>query len=184
MLVLAHGVIDSPVGPLAIEATDMGLRSIAFHGARRDGAYGGDAPRFLSQTVEQLESYFEGSLRTFHLPLDLSELSPFRRAVLEVLAGVPYAELVSYGWLAREIPTAPRAVGQAVAVNPIPIVIPCHRVIAADGSLGGFSSGLDIKRKLLALEGHGALSGGWVGRRAPRPERAIGAERDAFALSS
>ncbi|RLE39793.1 cysteine methyltransferase [Candidatus Acetothermia bacterium] len=104
--------------------------------------------------VAQLFEYFSGFRRQFDLPLDLRGTA-FQLAVWEKLLGVPYGETISYGELALEIgkPTAARAVGAAVGANPIPIIVPCHRVIGKTGGLVGFGGGLDLKRRLLALEG-------------------------------
>ena len=112
----------------------------------------------LRETVQQLEAYFAGTLRVFDLPLRL-EGTPFRRKVWEQLRQIPYGQVISYGELARRVgqPGASRAVGGANRHNPIPIIVPCHRVIAADGTLGGYSGNCDgsaaIKRALLKLEG-------------------------------
>jgi methylated-DNA-[protein]-cysteine S-methyltransferase len=97
------------------------------------------------------------------VPVDLSLVSGFRREALEILRGVPFGTMISYGELARRMrrPLAARAVGGALRANPIAIIVPCHRVAASDGTLGGFSGGLDVKRKLLENEGIEALSGGW-----------------------
>jgi methylated-DNA-[protein]-cysteine S-methyltransferase len=105
------------------------------------------------EVIAQLEAYFAGELRRFDLPL-APEGTPFQREVWSALTAIPYGETVSYGELARRLgrPAASRAVGAANGQNPIPIVIPCHRVIGADGSLTGFGGGLAIKRRLLDLE--------------------------------
>jgi methylated-DNA-[protein]-cysteine S-methyltransferase len=104
---------------------------------------------------QQLESYFQGKSIIFTIPLDIQEGTAFRRKVWRVLQRIPYGETRSYRWVAEQIgkSRAFRAVGQANAANPIPIIIPCHRVIQADGSLGGFSCGTNIKKELLRLEG-------------------------------
>jgi methylated-DNA-[protein]-cysteine S-methyltransferase len=104
--------------------------------------------------VRQVSLYLEGKLRVFDLPLDLRG-SPFRRRVLAAVSKIPYGKTSSYGDIARRAgsPGGARAVGQAVGANPIPIIVPCHRVIASDGSLGGFGLGLPMKRRLLHLEG-------------------------------
>ncbi len=117
------------------------LKAQLAHGGNRDA-------------VAQLFEYFSGSRRQFDLPLDLRGTA-FQLAVWEKLLGVPYGETISYGELALEIgkPTAARAVGAAVGANPIPIIVPCHRVIGKTGELVGFGGGLDLKRRLLALEG-------------------------------
>jgi methylated-DNA-[protein]-cysteine S-methyltransferase len=103
---------------------------------------------------EELSAYFTGQLRSFSTPSDLSGLPLFTQAVLKITAKIPYGEVRSYRWVAERLgkPKATRAVGNALARNPIPIIIPCHRVVRADGSLGGYALGLDWKRKLLELE--------------------------------
>lgn len=123
-----------------------------------------ESERAAGAAGRQLDAYFSGARRSFDLPVDLSEATGFCRSVLELLSCLPYGELTSYGELARELRTAPRAVGRAVGSNPVPVIVPCHRVVAADGSLGGFGGGLQRKRILLALEGH-ELPGGWEPRR-------------------
>jgi O-6-methylguanine DNA methyltransferase len=117
-----------------------------------------------SRVVEELESYLRGELRRFSVGVDLTAVrAPFHRQVLEALCAVDYGETTTYGKLARSVgrPGGARAVGQAVGMNPIAILVPCHRVLASDGSLGGYSAGLERKRALLELEGHGVLGGGW-----------------------
>jgi O-6-methylguanine DNA methyltransferase len=103
----------------------------------------------------QLEAYFLGKPVVFEIPLDISEKSSFRKKTWETLCRIPYGETRPYCWVAEQIgmPRASRAVGQANAANPVPIIIPCHRVVRSDGSLGGFSSGVHVKRQLLELEG-------------------------------
>jgi methylated-DNA-[protein]-cysteine S-methyltransferase len=102
----------------------------------------------------QLEEYLAGKRQSFTLPLDLSLASPFGRTVLAELARIPFGEVITYGALAKRVHSYPRAVGGAVGRNPIPIVIACHRVVGAGGSIGGFSGGLERKHFLLGLEGH------------------------------
>src|SRR5207248_5914676 len=113
-----------------------------------------------AEVVHQLRAYFAGERRAFDLRFDLSGISSFQRRVLMAAASVPAGEVVSYGEIARRIgrPGGSRAVGQALGRNPIPIVIPCHRVIAAGGRIGGYGGGLVIKRRLLRLEGARAAS--------------------------
>jgi methylated-DNA-[protein]-cysteine S-methyltransferase len=108
----------------------------------------------LRQAVQQLEEYFERKRTTFDLPLDLEAATDFQRGVYAELIKVTYGHVVTYGDLAEAVdrPELARAVGQAVGSNPIPIVIPCHRVVAADSRLGGFSGGLPAKVALLAVE--------------------------------
>lgn len=111
----------------------------------------------LAEPIQQVAEYLEGARRQFELPLDLAGLTSFQRLVLETVAQVPPGQVVSYGELARRIgkPRGARAVGQALGRNPVPIVIPCHRVLAGDGSMGGYSGGggVQTKRSLLLLEG-------------------------------
>lgn len=104
--------------------------------------------------LKVIKEYLTGKEKKLNLPIDLQEGTPFQRAVWRAISRIPYGETRSYGWIAKRIkrPKAVRAVGQACGANPVPLFIPCHRVIAADGSLGGFSSGPGWKRRLLALE--------------------------------
>ena len=107
------------------------------------------------QLVRELAAYFRGDTNRFLTPLDLDSGTPFQQKVWKELQRIPHGRTVSYGELARRVgaPKAARAVGQAVGANPIPILIPCHRVIRSNGELGGFSAGLEIKRWLLRHEG-------------------------------
>jgi methylated-DNA-[protein]-cysteine S-methyltransferase len=132
---LRHLELPSSKRPLAIDPTWR----------RSSGAY--------PEVAEQLDRYFAGSLREFSLALDLVG-TPFQRRVWELLASIPFGATWTYGELARRVgnPTASRAVGAANGRNPIPIILPCHRVIGSDGSLVGFGGGLDAKRRLLELE--------------------------------
>jgi methylated-DNA-[protein]-cysteine S-methyltransferase len=111
-------------------------------------------PERCLQVRRQLGEYFAGTRRAFELPL-APRGTPFQRATWQELSDIPWGTAISYGELARRLgrPGGPRAVGQANGANPIPIVVPCHRVIAADGTLGGYGGGLELKRRLLALEG-------------------------------
>jgi methylated-DNA-[protein]-cysteine S-methyltransferase len=99
--------------------------------------------------------YLQGKARSFNLPLDLDGQPSFRVKVWKVLQGIPYGRVRSYGWVARKVgkPRAARAIGGACGANPVPLLVPCHRVIAGDGSLGGFSGGVGVKKRLLKLEG-------------------------------
>ncbi len=108
-----------------------------------------------SEMLRELREYAEGRRRAFDLPLDWSSIKPFQRAVLRAASHIPFGETRSYGWIAQQIgkPKACRAVGQALGANPIPIVLPCHRVIASSGKLGGYGGGLPMKVMLLKLEG-------------------------------
>lgn len=108
-----------------------------------------------SHIARELIEYAEGKRREFTLPLDWSAMTPFQRKVLRAIAKIPFGETRSYGWVARKIgkPRAARAVGRALATNPLPIVLPCHRVLGSDGGLHGYGGGLPLKKKLLELEG-------------------------------
>ena len=148
--------MESPVGTLLLAADEEGLRLINFqkgkHAQRpREGWKMDAAP--LQETMRQLKAYFGAELHDFDLRL-APEGTGFQRAVWLALCDIPYGETISYGDLARRIrkPKAVRAVGTANGANPIPIVIPCHRVIGSNGKLTGYGGGLDIKEKLLALE--------------------------------
>lgn len=113
-----------------------------------------DTGEHLGAITQQLDEYFSGQRTTFDLNIDLSATTDFRRVVLEYLATIPYGETRTYTQVAEAVgrARAVRAVGSACATNPVPIVIPCHRVLRSDGSLGGYAGGLDMKRTLLELE--------------------------------
>jgi methylated-DNA-[protein]-cysteine S-methyltransferase len=149
--------IDSPVGPLLLAADARGLTRIHFQAGPRPlqppGEWRHDATVF-AHAIEQLAEYFQGTRRTFSLPLAPAG-TPFQLAVWQALCAIPYGETVSYGHLARQLglTNGARAVGLANGANPLPIIVPCHRVIGADGSLTGFGGGLPVKRALLSLEG-------------------------------
>ncbi len=141
---------------MTIWASPGGVRRIEFGPLPQAGH--ADPPEawtaLLRTSVAQLEEYFRGERSAFDVPLDLEAVTDFQRDVYAHLLDVPYGRVTTYGQLARTVGRVglARAVGQAVGANPIPIVIPCHRVIAADGRLGGFSGGLDVKVALLAIE--------------------------------
>lgn len=143
--------VDSPVGALTLVASDIGLQHVGWEVDPGDAVEG--ANRHLEETVRQLDEYFAGTRMTFDLPLDLTG-TPFQLAAWHALATIPYGETVSYAEQAERIgrPTAVRAVGSANGRNPVAIVLPCHRVIATGGGLGGFGGGLEAKRTLLDLE--------------------------------
>lgn len=155
---------NSPLGPLLIATNDRGLCVIKF--GKLEASFRPDLESrvqrereidFSERVCHQLQEYFSGNRRTFDLLVDLSVLTPFQREVLAVTNRIPWGEVWSYQRLAVEMGRAKssRPVGQALGRNPIPIVIPCHRVIASDGSLGGYcgTAGLDLKRWLLRHEG-------------------------------
>ncbi|MEV4425760.1 methylated-DNA--[protein]-cysteine S-methyltransferase [Streptomyces sp. R-07] len=162
-------VVESPIGPLFLAATGRGLVRVEFHAdaGRREGmperlaGQLGAAPvecasGLLAEPIRRLGRYFAGEARDFDLPLDWSLTTGFNRQVLrELAASVPYGTVVGYGDLARRVgqPGAAQAVGAAMGANPLPVVVPCHRVVESDGGLGGFGGGLETKRQLLALEG-------------------------------
>lgn len=141
--------IKTPIGPLTLEADENAVTAIHFSAG---GAQ--DASPLLDATEAQLREYFAGARRTFDLPL-APHGTAFQRRVWAALRTIPYGETRTYGELAAAIgsPNASRAVGMANHRNPIPIIIPCHRVIGANGTLTGYAGGLEIKRRLLALEG-------------------------------
>jgi methylated-DNA-[protein]-cysteine S-methyltransferase len=116
----------------------------------------------------ELQAYFAGQLKSFTCRYDLAALPPFTRAVLELTAKIPYGEVRSYAWIARELgkPKAARAVGNALARNPVPIIVPCHRVVRGDGAIGGFALGSAWKKRLLDLEKKHVKPGGLSRRRA------------------
>lgn len=164
LLDVAYDVAESPVGPLLVAASERGLCRISFDPepereleqlARAFGARVLRSPRPLETVRRELDEYFEGSRQDFDLTVDLSPLPGFQREVLEELALVPYGRMDTYGGLAQRIgrPRAARAVGGALNRNPIPIVVPCHRIVGASGSLVGYAGGLERKRMLLGLEG-------------------------------
>jgi methylated-DNA-[protein]-cysteine S-methyltransferase len=166
LLDVAYRTVESPVGTLLIAATAVGLVRVAFSSEGHDAVlqtladrissrllY---APKRLDAVARQLDEYFSGRRRTFDVPLDWQLSQGFRRVVLGHLAvDVGYGTTASYATLARlsGSPKAVRAVGTTCATNPIPVVVPCHRVVRSDGALGGYRGGAAAKRVLLHLEG-------------------------------
>lgn len=140
--------ISSPLGPLTVFEDNGAVVAIEF-----GRAPGGDDTPLLREARRQLDSYFDGDLRQFSLPLAAGG-SAFQRAVWTAISAIPYGETRTYGELAKTVRSAARAVGGACGRNPIPIVVPCHRVVGAAGRLTGYSGGegIDTKRTLLALE--------------------------------
>ena len=149
-------VVSSPVGKLRLIASDKGLVAIDVRNVKTssDEVKNVAAQKILSATKKQLEQYFAGKRTAFDLPLDL-EGTDFQQLAWRALCRIPFGKTISYGDQAKNIkkPKAFRAVGSANGKNPIPIIVPCHRVVAGDGSLGGYSLGLKMKKQLLALEG-------------------------------
>lgn len=152
----------SRLGTMLLAADEGGLRKISFAEGRRPVRPRPDwleDRALFAETICQLDAYFKGALKRFTLPLSL-EGSEFQLRVWKTLRTIPYGETISYGQLACRIgnPKAARAVGLANGSNPIPIIVPCHRVIGSDGSLTGYGGGLPIKRALLSLEGRAEFS--------------------------
>jgi len=152
----AYTTMKSPIGSLMLAGDERGLRLVHFMTGRRPKSpqrdWTEDKTPF-KEVVRQLEAYFDGKLKDFDLPLILDG-TEFQLLVWNNLRKIPYGETISYGQLAKRIgsPDAARAVGLANGSNPIPIIIPCHRVIGSNGDLTGFGGGLPLKKKLLALE--------------------------------
>jgi methylated-DNA-[protein]-cysteine S-methyltransferase len=162
LLDVAYDVVESPLGPLLVAATPRGLCRIEFDPepeeeaetlARRYGLRVLRAP--LDAPRRELDEYFEGRRQVFDLDLDLGSVAPFNRRVLEELARVPYGQTTTYGRLAERAdrPRAARAVGMVMNRNPVPIVLPCHRVVGSTGKLVGYGGGIERKEQLLRLEG-------------------------------
>jgi len=164
LLDVSYDVTESPLGRLFLAASERGLCRIVYDAepeaeeerlARGFGARVLRAPRALDETRRELDDYFEGRRHAFELPVDLRVVGDFQRQVLGRLAEVPYGSVTTYGALAAESgrPRAARAVGGAMNRNPVPIVLPCHRVVGSDGRLVGYGGGLERKVALLRLEG-------------------------------
>ena len=165
LLDAGYDIVDSPVGPLLVAATDRGLLRVSFSSgdpeatleeiARVAGPRILRAPRSVDAAHRELDEYFAGRRRAFDLAVDLRGVAPFSVTVLGELAKVPYGRTATYGQLAARAghPKAARAVGMVMNRNPIPIVLPCHRIIGATGSLVGYGGGLERKELLLRLEG-------------------------------
>ncbi len=156
--------LDAPIGRVLVAVSDTGVVRVGFRQSddsfaaeleRRLAADVARSPARTREVIRQLRAYFTGARRAFDLPVDLARLTGFQRRVLTATAAVPAGRVVSYGDIARRIgrPGGSRAVGQALGHNPVPIVIPCHRVIAAGGRIGGYTGGPGIKRALLRIEG-------------------------------
>jgi methylated-DNA-[protein]-cysteine S-methyltransferase len=152
---VAADTVDTPIGPLYVRASDAGVAAIEFRaGPTADGS--ATAAAHLQQAVIELEQYFAGERTEFAVPLDWSGTAGFRAEVLRRLRRVPYGEVVSYGELAvlAGRPGAARAVGTTMAANPLPILIPCHRVIRSGGELGNYGNDPRAKVWLLVHEGY------------------------------
>lgn len=164
LLDVGFDVVESPVGPLLMAASDRGLFRISFEPdperhldrlAREFGSRVLRSSKFVERAHRQLDEYFAGDRRAFELRVDLRASAPFAHRVLDELARVPFGETTTYGALARSVgaPRAARAVGTVMNRNPLPIVLPCHRVVGANGSLTGYGGGLHVKERLLRHEG-------------------------------
>jgi len=164
LLDVAYDVVDSPVGELFVGVSDRGLCVISYEAdpdlqverlARGFGSRVLRSPRPVDPTRRQLDEYFAGKRKRFDLDIDLRLARDFGRTVLEELGRVPFGEITTYGALAARAgkPKAARAVGTIMNRNPVPIVLPCHRVVGANGSLVGYAGGLERKQMLLRLEG-------------------------------
>jgi methylated-DNA-[protein]-cysteine S-methyltransferase len=143
--------VDTPIGTLGLTASERGLTSVRWSAKGLPD----DSSPLLDEAAAQLDAYFAGELVEFDLPFDLDG-TDFQRSCWLALATIPYGQTVSYGEQARRLglgPDAARAVGAANGQNPLPVILPCHRVIGADGSLTGFGGGLQLKRFLLEHEG-------------------------------
>ena len=164
VLDVAYTTVESPVGPLLLAATPRGLVRVAYHNEDHDRVLDSlgqtlsprilRAPRRLQDAVRELDEYFAKHRQGFDLPLDMSLSHGFRQLVQRNLLHIGYGQTRSYGQVAELVgnPKAMRAVGTACATNPLPIVVPCHRVVRSDGHLGGYLGGLEAKRTLLELE--------------------------------
>ena len=164
-------MIESPVGPLRVAVSDAGVCEIGFavneseadfrtrlveRGFAPAACLEDDlGPEGVARVTRQLDEYFGGKRDRFDIPLDFSGVSPFTRSVLTATAAVPFGRLATYREIAARIgsPSACRAVGNALGRNPIPVIVPCHRIVRSDASLGGYTGGLGIKERLLEIEG-------------------------------
>lgn len=164
VLDIAYRTVDSPVGPLLLAATERGLVRVAYAAEDHDAVLRTlaerisprilRAPARLDPTARQLAEYFAGTRHAFDVPLDWRLSAGFRATVLHRLADIGYGRTASYAAVAALAgnPKAVRAVGSACATNPLPVVVPCHRVVRSDGSMGGYLGGVEAKRALLTLE--------------------------------
>ena len=163
---VAYASVDSPLGPLTVAATPTGLVRLAYTGyrpeddviedlARRISPRVLESPARLDRVRRELDEYFEGKRTGFDLPIDWSLTKGFTRRVLNATARIPFGELGTYASVAGEAgsPRAVRAAGNALGANPMPVVVPCHRVVRTGGALGGYTGGIERKEFLLRLEG-------------------------------
>jgi len=169
LLDVAYATLDTPVGTILLAGTERGLVRIAYiDGRNEEDSTLADlaarisprvlvAPRKLDEPRRELDEYFAGRRRQFELALDWQLTHGFGRRVLQATAKIPFGSVATYKLVATEAgsPRGFRAAGNALGANPLPIIVPCHRVIHADGGLGGYTGGLERKRVLLAVEGRG-----------------------------
>jgi methylated-DNA-[protein]-cysteine S-methyltransferase len=150
-------LLDSPIGPLGVDLDDETVIGVRFGAAPSFGASGRHA------AVDQLEAYFAGGLMSFSVPVRMIGGSDFERAVWAEIAKIPYGEMQTYGAIATALgdPGLARAVGTACNHNPVPVIVPCHRVVGAGGKMVGFGGGIERKRRLLELEARVALERAW-----------------------
>jgi len=160
---ISRTIVPTPVGPLGLVARNGNLAGIIFDAdpasfpfqvERTWGKPGSESPAAFGDVKRQLEEYFAGKRLVFRLPLDLDQGTGFQRRVWHALLEIPYGRTLSYKEVAHVIgqPSAVRAVGSANGANPLPIVVPCHRVVSSDGTMGGYGGGLKVKKQLLELE--------------------------------
>ncbi|MGR3295469.1 MAG: methylated-DNA--[protein]-cysteine S-methyltransferase [Candidatus Bathyanammoxibius sp.] len=172
---LRHGVFQTDLGWIAIAVSAKGLTAVTLpqsspeRAVEQLGETAASAERAdgrFEDLADRFRDYYRGGRQTFPDDVDLSRGTPFQQAVWLTARSIPYGETRSYGWIASAIgrPRAARAVGQAMGSNPLAIVVPCHRVVAGDGGLGGFGGGLEMKRRLLEIEGRLNLEGGVAAR--------------------
>ena len=162
---VAYGEVDSPIGRLLVATTGKGLVRISFHSeaedlvleelARRVSPRVVESSRKVAPVARELDEYFAGRRKRFDVPLDWSLVGPYARKVLRATAAIPFGKVSTYRKVAAKAgnPAASRAAGNALGSNPIPVVVPCHRVLRTNGTLGGYGGGLEVKELLLRLEG-------------------------------
>jgi methylated-DNA-[protein]-cysteine S-methyltransferase len=162
---VAYTMVDSPFGPLLVAATKRGLVRLAYPHEDVDEALEElaravsprvlEAPGRMDEIRRELDQYFRGDRQSFEVPVDFRLTRGFTQKILRITARIPFGSLLTYGQVATKAgsPRAYRAAGNALGSNPIPIVVPCHRVVHADGGLGGYTGGIERKQFLLRLEG-------------------------------
>jgi len=152
-----YDIFESPIGTLYLIFSGRQLTGISFRKPLNTAFKKGAAPKNF---IKELKGYFQGTCRGFTQKIKFIEGTDFEKKVWTCLTEIPFAETRTYKWVAEKIgnPSATRAVGQALSKNPIPVVVPCHRIIESDGSIGGYSSGRDIKRRLLEVEYYSRLN--------------------------